>query len=55
MISGVNPSSGDKGLVVENVFIAYARIKWKYTKQGIRGGTEGSTTGSWDCSGNKCL
>jgi len=54
MISGINPSSGDSGIVTEHVFLAYSKMKWKYTKQGIRGGTEGNSSGGWDCAANKC-
>jgi type VI secretion system secreted protein Hcp len=55
MISGVNPNSGDSGLVTEQVFLAYSKMKWKYTKQSVRGGTEGNSSGGWDCAGNKCV
>ncbi len=54
MISGVNPCSGSNGLVTEQVHLAYSRMKWKYTKQSVKGGTEGSTAGGWDCASNKC-
>lgn len=54
MISGINPGSGDSGIVTEHVFLAYSKMKWKYTKQGIRGGTEGNSSGGWDCAANKC-
>lgn len=53
MISSVTPDSGDGGTIRETVRLAYAQIKWFYTKQSIRGGTEGKTTGGWDCAGNK--
>lgn len=54
MISGVTPNSGDGGTLTEQVHLAYSKMKWKYTKQGIKGGTEGSTSGGWDCAANKC-
>lgn len=54
MISGINPTSGDSGIVTEHVFLAYSKMKWKYTKQSIRGGTEGNSSGGWDCAANKC-
>lgn len=54
MISGVNPNSGDSGIVTEHVFLAYSKMKWKYTRQSIRGGTEGNSSGGWDCATNKC-
>lgn len=55
MISGVNPTSGDGGIIRENVFLAYSKMKWKYSKQSIRGGTEGNSSGGWDCATNKCV
>lgn len=54
MISGVNPTSGEGGIINEHVFLAYSKMKWKYTKQGIRGGTDGNSSGGWDCAAHKC-
>lgn len=53
MIASITPDSGEGGIIVERVQLAYAKIKWSYTKQSIRGGTQGNTSGSWDCSSNK--
>lgn len=53
MIASVTPDSGESGIISERVQLAYAKIKWSYTKQNIRGGTEGKTSGGWDCSANK--
>jgi type VI protein secretion system component Hcp len=55
MISGVNPNSGDGGLINEQVFFAYSKMKWQYVKQSIRGGAEGKTAGGWDCATHKCV
>lgn len=55
MIGGISPSSGDGGLITEQVFLAYSKMKWKYTKQSVRGGTEGNSAGGWDCAANKCV
>jgi type VI secretion system secreted protein Hcp len=54
MISGVNPTSGEGGILIEHVFLAYSKMKWKYTKQSIRGGAEGNSSGGWDCAAHKC-
>ena len=54
MIGGINPSSGDSGIIAEQVFLSYSKMKWKYTKQSIRGGAEGNSSGGWDCASNKC-
>jgi len=53
IIASITPDSGEGGLIVERVQLAYARIRWHYLKQSIRGGTQGNTSGSWDCSAHK--
>lgn len=53
MIASMTPDSGDGGTISERVQLAFAKIKRTYTKQSIRGGTEGKTAGGWDCAGNK--
>ena len=53
MIAGVSPDSGDGGTLSEHVHLAYSKIKWSYTKQSIRGGAQGNTSGGWDLSANK--
>jgi type VI secretion system secreted protein Hcp len=55
MFASVTPNSGAGGIITEQVHLAYARMKWKYTKQGVRGGTEGNSSGGWCCSSNKCI
>ncbi len=53
MFSNISPDSGEGGIITERVHVAYARIKWSYLRQSIRGGTQGNTSGGWDCSANK--
>jgi type VI secretion system secreted protein Hcp len=53
MLNEISPDSGDGGIITERVAIAFARIKWNYLRQSIRGGTQGNTSGGWDCSLNK--
>jgi type VI secretion system secreted protein Hcp len=53
MISSVAPSSGDGGVLVERVALAYSKIKWSYTQQKIAGGSGGNTSGGWDSAANK--
>lgn len=53
MLSNITPDSGDGGIIRERVHLAYAKIKWNYIRQSIRGGTQGNTSGGWDCSANK--
>jgi type VI secretion system secreted protein Hcp len=55
IVSGVTPDSGDGGIITEQIHLAFSKMKWKYTKQGIAGGAEGSTAGGWDCASNKCV
>ena len=55
MISGISIDSGEGGTLKEVVHLAYSRIKWTYTKQDIRGGTTGSTSGGWDAAANKVV
>ncbi|UGQ48713.1 Hcp family type VI secretion system effector [Massilia endophytica] len=55
MISGVTPASGNGGILIEQVQLAYSKMKWKYTKQSIQGGMAGNTSGGWDCAGLKCV
>lgn len=52
-ISDVAPNSGSGGIISEHVQLAYSRIKWAYTRQGIKGGAQGSTAGGWDLAANK--
>lgn len=53
MIASIKPDSGEGGIITERVQLAYAKIKWHYTRQSIRGGAQGDTSGSWDCSAHK--
>lgn len=50
IIASITPDSGEGGIIVERVQLAYAKIRWHYLKQSIRGGTQGNTQGGWDCS-----
>jgi len=54
MISSVTPNSGAGGILMEQVHLAYSKIKWRYTQQKIGGGAGGSTAGGWDAACNKC-
>lgn len=50
LIASITPDSGDGGIITERVQLAYAKIKWNYIRQSIRGGSQGNTSGGWDCS-----
>jgi type VI secretion system secreted protein Hcp len=53
MIADMMPDSGAGGVIAEQVQLAYSKIKWAYTRQSIKGGTQGNTSGGWDCAANK--
>jgi type VI secretion system secreted protein Hcp len=53
MIANVLPDSGEGGTISEHVQLAYSKIKWSYTRQSIRGGAQGTTSGGWDLASNK--
>ncbi len=53
IIASITPDSGDGGIITERVQLAFAKIKWNYVKQSIRGGSQGNTSGGWDCSAHK--
>lgn len=53
IIASITPDSGEGGLITERVNLAYAKIRWHYLKQSIRGGTQGNTQGGWDCTAHK--
>jgi type VI secretion system secreted protein Hcp len=53
MISNVRPTSGNGGIITENVHLASSRFKCTYTQQKISGGAGGSTAGGWDSASNK--
>ena len=40
-------------MVLENVGLKFATIKWKYTQQKIGGGSGGNTAGGWNLASNK--
>jgi type VI secretion system secreted protein Hcp len=53
MVANVTPDSGEGGIINERVQLAYAKIKWTYTRQSIKGGAQGNSSGGWDCNANK--
>jgi type VI secretion system secreted protein Hcp len=53
LIASITPDSGDGGLITERIQLAYTKIKWNYIRQSIRGGTQGNSTGGWDCSAHR--
>lgn len=53
LIASITPDSGDAGIIAERVQLSYAKIRWNYIRQSIRGGTQGNTSGDWDCSAHR--
>lgn len=53
LIASITPDSGDAGIIAERVQLSYAKIRWNYIRQSIRGGTQGNTSGGWDCSAHR--
>jgi type VI secretion system secreted protein Hcp len=53
MISNVNPTSANGGIITENIHLASSKFKCSYTQQKIGGGAGGSTAGGWDSAANK--
>ena len=53
MISTVNPTSGNGGIITENIHLASSKFKCSYTQQKIGGGAGGQTAGGWDSAANK--
>ncbi|WP_314434970.1 Hcp family type VI secretion system effector [Massilia timonae] len=53
LISSITPDSGDGGIITERVQLAFSKVQWKYVRQSIRGGTQGNSTGGWNCSTNR--
>lgn len=50
LIGGVSPRIREGDILGEHVALKYSRIKWRYTRQDISGGSAGSTAGGWDLS-----
>lgn len=53
MISTVNPTSANGGIITENIHLASSRFKCSYTQQKIGGGAGGNVAGGWDSAANK--
>lgn len=53
LIASITPDSGDAGIIAERVQLSYAKIRWNYIRQSIRGGAQGNTSGGWDCSAHR--
>jgi hypothetical protein len=55
LIGMVLPSIRPGQILTEHVNLKFSKVKWRYTRQKISGGTGGSTVGGWDLSTNKVV
>ncbi|MBP1203650.1 type VI secretion system secreted protein Hcp [Duganella sp. 1411] len=53
LIGGVSPRVCEGDILGEHVALKYSKIKWRYTRQDISGGSAGNTAGGWDLSTNR--
>ncbi|MBV6323735.1 Hcp family type VI secretion system effector [Duganella violaceipulchra] len=53
LIGGVSPAIREGDILGEHVALKYSKIKWRYTRQTISGGSAGNTAGGWDLSTNR--
>jgi type VI secretion system secreted protein Hcp len=53
LISIVNPTSANGGIITESIHLASSKFKCSYVQQKIAGGAGEQTTGGWDSAANK--
>lgn len=53
LIGQIAPGLEAGSLLSENVYLKFAKVKWRYSQQKIGGGIGGQTLGGWDLSQNK--
>lgn len=53
LIGHIAPEFNGGDLPVENLGLKFSRVKWKYTKQKVAGGTSGNTAGGWNMATNR--
>lgn len=53
LIGHVSPSIDPGLLLNETVGLKFSKVRWKYSKQKIGGGTAGNTAGGWDLASNR--
>lgn len=54
LIAHVNQAVHAGDILHDSVGLRFSKVKWKYTKQQIGGGSSGNTAGGWDLSTNRC-
>lgn len=53
LIGGAIASVHEGELLSEHLGMKYSKVNWKYTRQSIAGGAQGSTAGGWNLSTNR--
>lgn len=53
LIGHIAPSFTPGTEATESLGLKFSKVRWKYTKQKIAGGTSGNTTGGWNLSTNR--
>lgn len=53
LISHVMPSVDPGVMMNENVGLKFSKVRWKYVRQKISGGSGGNTAGGWDLAANR--
>lgn len=53
LIARVAPFVSAGALMSDSVSLKFSKIKWRYIRQKIAGGTGGNTTGGWDLATNR--
>jgi type VI secretion system secreted protein Hcp len=54
LVSHLDQVMQDGGLLLDEIGLCFAKVKWTYTQQKIGGGSGGSTSGGWDLAAKKC-
>ncbi|WP_312515866.1 type VI secretion system tube protein Hcp [Massilia sp.] len=53
LVSEVAPELQEGTFMSEHVSLKYSKVKWRYIKQKVGGGTAGLTAGGWDLAVNR--
>lgn len=53
LIGYIAPSVTPGSTMSEAVSLKFSKVKWRYTRQKVGGGTAGNTAGGWDLSTNR--
>jgi type VI secretion system secreted protein Hcp len=54
MIASVDQAAHGSGILCDVIGLRFSKIRWRYTRQKIGGGSCGNTAGGWDLATNRC-